>query len=408
MHFRASRRVKRLVPIADSPILEHAQSTAAGITTIRAFDKRQRYIERNYDLIDNSTKVGWYLALGMRWIHLRLAILSTLFVIITAAALLHQEVTAATMGFAITIAFQLKSALSGMLSKNGIVNMGSNAVNRILNLADIPAEPQDGEEPSQLWPTKGNIHIQNLTVSYGPHLPLALRSISLHIQSGQRIGIVGRTGAGKTSLTNAILRFIDITPGSIIIDDHDISTVKLARLRRAINIVPQDPFLFSGTLRSNLDVRGDRSDSNLRSALRRVHLISDDEASQDGFHNLDMAIQSGGVNLSHGQCQLVCLARAILAQCRILILDEATSAMDSATNRLIQDVVRREFADATILVVAHNLATVADFDTIVVLRNGELVELGSPGQLMAAKGIFWDMARKSEDGETTEAAIRKQ
>ena len=223
----------------------------------------------------------------------------------------------------------------------------------------------------------------------------ALRGVSFTLRPRQRLDIVGRTGSGKTSLTSAFLRFIDSAQGSIIIDDLDISTVPLVRLRNAITIISQDPFLFSGTLRSNLDLHGDRPDKELHSALRRVHLnLNNTKIEERKFLNLDMDIRPGGVNLSDGQRQLVCLARALLAQSRILILDEPTSAIDSVTDALIQQVIRQEFSEATILVVAHRLTTVTNFDSILVLHDGEVVEFGSPAELLIQKGMFWDMCTK--------------
>lgn len=184
----------------------------------------------------------------------------------------------------------------------------------------------------------------------------------------------------------------------IFIDGLDISTVKLARLSRALTIIPPDLSLFSRTLRSNLNLYGDKSDGKLHSVLQQVRLVCDSQKDK-GFANLDMLIRPGGTGISHGQRQFVCLARALLARCRLLILDEATSAMDNATDAAIQQVVRSEFSEATAMVIAHKLATVADFGSILVLSHGKVAEFGPPAELIAKGGPFSDMMKQSDDEE---------
>lgn len=378
-------------------------SVAAGLATIRAFGRTQFYIERMESLIDNSTKLGFNLALGQRWLAVRLGSLGAIFVTVTAAALVLQNADAARAGFIITLTMQLHSALSGALGSFNVSNIVQGTMGRIVSLAHTATEPQDGREPAPSWPANGAVTVQELTVSYDAALPPALKAISFSIQPRQRLGIIGRTGAGKTSLTNALLRFINPASGKILIDNHDTSTITLKALRNAITLIPQDPFLFSGTLRANLDTgRSTLSDDKLLTVLHRVHLIT---ATNSKFANLDMAIQAGGTNLSHGQRQLVCLARALLAQCRILILDEATSAVDAATDAAIQQVIRDEFSEATIIVVAHRLLTVADFDALLVMSNGEMAESGSPIELLNKNGVFADMVQQSGDAAVIKAAI---
>ncbi|OAA38516.1 ABC transporter-like protein [Beauveria brongniartii RCEF 3172] len=232
------------------------------------------------------------------------------------------------------------------------------------------------------------------------------------VESRQRVGIVGRTGSGKTTLTNAILRFIDVAQGQIIIDGVNVSTLKLNILRKAITLIPQDPFLSSRTLRSNVNLSGTKSDSLVLEVLRRVHLIptaatKDVRNHTSEFFHLDMEIKPGGVNLSYGQRQLLCLARALLDRCPILILDEATSGVDDATDTAVQRVLREQFSHATILVVAHRLLTVADFDSILVMRDGNVAEIGPPRALTAKRGLFWDMVQQTGDCERVMQAMRK-
>jgi ABC-type multidrug transport system fused ATPase/permease subunit len=260
-------------------------------------------------------------------------------------------------------------------------------------------------------------------VSYAPDLPPVLKGLTFSINRNERIGVVGRTGAGKSSLTLALFRFLEARSGSVFIDGLDISKIKLHDLRSRLAIIPQDPVLFSGTVRSNLDPFDHHTDTELRDSLERVHLIggsthtpsvAGDAATASGsttpvestiatpkntnlFADLSSAISEGGLNLSQGQRQLLCLARAIVARPRVMVLDEATSAVDMHTDALIQRSIREEFTDATLLVIAHRLSTIADFDRVLVLSDGRVAEFGTPRELweMGEGGMFRGMCEES-------------
>ncbi|KAM3541608.1 hypothetical protein ARSEF1564_005468 [Beauveria bassiana] len=407
-----SRHLLRLIDESLRPILEHATSVASGLATIRAFNRTEFYVERMHELVDRSAKLGLHLILGQRWLAVRLGSLGAIFVTAVAATLVYQGEDAAKAGFVITLALQLKAALAGTTTMFDLHDMLARTIGRIVSLANVETESRDGNEPARSWPAEARIEVCDLAVRYDASAQPALRKVNFSVESRQRLGIVGRTGSGKTTLTNAILRFIAAAQGQIIIDGVDVSTVKLNRLRKAITLIPQDPFLFSGTLRSNVDPSGTKSDDLVLEVLRRVHLIPTAATKDVGNHtsefaHLDMEIQPGGVNVSYGQRQLLCLARALLVRCPILILDEATSGVDDATDAAVQRVLREEFSHATILVVAHRLLTVADFDSILVMRDGKVAEMGPPRALMARRGLFWDMVQQSGDCERVMQVMRK-
>ncbi|TQW00746.1 hypothetical protein V2A60_001796 [Cordyceps javanica] len=407
-HLRMSKRLNRLIPLAAQPILEHTNSTVSGIMTIRAFKKESMYVERMYDLLDVEMALSWHITLGQRWIHGRYGILGSLFVCAITVSLVLADADAATAGFAINVALLVKATMSGMMGKINMLTSGARAIDRILDIANAPAESQDGEDVASSWPASGKVDVQDITVRYDPGLPPVLTGISFSIAPRERLGVVGRTGAGKTSLTNSLLRFIDTEAGAIHIDGVDIATIELARLRSSISLIPQDPFLFSGTLRSNLNIHVHRSDEDMKVALRKVAFpAKDGKMTVDALDDLDMTIQPGGENLSHGQRQMVCLARAILYPRRIVILDEATSAVDRATDSMVQEVIRRELEDSTVIIVAHRLATVADLDKVLVLDEGAAVEFGSPADLMQNKGVFWGMVNQSGDARHVREAIKR-
>ena len=294
------------------------------------------------------------------------------------------------------------------------VELEMNAAERVVEYTELPTEELGGVRPPAAWPTEGRLEVDDLVVAYAEDLPPVLRGLTFRVGSGERVGVVGRTGAGKSSLTLALFRFLEARSGSIRVDGLDIARIRLHDLRSRLAIIPQDPVLFSGTIRSNLDPFDDHSDDELFDSLRRAHLIGEDEEGQGGeegaennsgastpglttrkntnpFASLATLISEGGLNLSQGQRQLLCLARAMASRPRVMVLDEATSAVDMATDALIQRSIRSEFgagsANTTLLVIAHRLSTIADFDRILVLNDGRAAEFGTPREL-------WDLRRK--------------
>ncbi|KAG5674806.1 hypothetical protein PVAND_004754 [Polypedilum vanderplanki] len=241
------------------------------------------------------------------------------------------------------------------------------------------------------WPENGNIEFRDFQVRYREGLDLVLRGISFRVNGGEKVGIVGRTGAGKSSLTLALFRIIESAGGTIIIDGQDISKMGLHALRSRLTIIPQDPVLFSGTLRINLDPFNKYSDEEIWRSLEHAHLKHFVKGLAAGINH---EITEGGENLSVGQRQLVCLARALLRKTKVLVLDEATAAVDLETDDLIQKTIRTEFKECTVLVIAHRLNTILDSDKVIVLDKGQIKEFASPDELLQdKKSAFYSMAK---------------
>jgi ABC-type multidrug transport system fused ATPase/permease subunit len=272
------------------------------------------------------------------------------------------------------------------------------SVERVKEYSETPTEAEwrlPGKEPPHTWPSEGRIVFSNYSTRYRPGLDLVLRGVNAEIGAHERIGIVGRTGAGKSSITLALFRMVEAAEGSISIDGINIAEIGLHDLRSNLTIIPQDPVLFSETLRTNLDPFGDFSDAELWDAIDKSHLRRLVEEFPLKF---DQEITEGGGNLSVGQRQLVCLARAILRKkTKVLILDEATAAVDMETDHLIQQSIRTQFPKCTILTIAHRLNTIMDYDRILVLDNGKVKEFDSPRNLLSNRnGLFYSLASQAK------------
>jgi ABC-type multidrug transport system fused ATPase/permease subunit len=410
-----ARDIKRLESISRSPVFEMMGATLAGLATVRSFNKVETYLDLMFNRIDTYARSTWHLRLMSEWMAFRQAVLGTMFSLaIATLVVLLPGIDASLAGFALGFAMEYSSVAVNGMAHYTKLELDMSSTERVIEYTTMSMEDQSGEDVPTTWPANGEITIEDLDVSYAPDLPLVLSGITLAIKPRQRVGIVGRTGSGKSSLTLALFRLLNFRKGRILIDGINISSIKLYDLRSRISIIPQDPVLFSGTLRSNLDPFDQYNDAEIHDALRRVHLsdlsISVNNKSQipsssspssnmplplNSFQNLQTPISRGGLNLSQGQRQLVCLARAIVTRPKILILDEATSAVDMRTDALIQRSIREQFADSTLLVVAHRLSTVSDFDRVLVLSEGKAVQFAEPKELWAKGGMFREMVDKS-------------
>jgi ABC-type multidrug transport system fused ATPase/permease subunit len=433
-----AREVKRLESSAKSPVFEQFGSALTGVGTIRAFDKSDTYITRMYSKIDDHVSSFWYLWAFNRWMGWRMSIVGGFFATFVAVMiLLINGIDAALAGFALSFALEYGSAVIWSVRFYTNIELDMNAAERIIEYANLPTESLDGADPPAAWPSEGSLEVNDLVVGYAPDLPPVLKGLTFRVERNERIGVVGRTGAGKSSLTLALFRFLEAREGSIHIDGLDISKIKLQALRSRLAIIPQDPVLFSGTIRSNLDAFDEHDDSALRDALLRVHLVSAEEIdslnsslnssgtatpvpptpntpngrtknlNKNPFLHLSSPITEGGLNLSQGQRQLLCLARAIVSRPKVMVLDEATSAVDMATDTLIQRSIREEFGDSTLIVIAHRLSTISDFDKILVLDDGKVAEFGTPKELFALEnGVFKGMVGESGEKEKLISMIR--
>ncbi|KAL1844357.1 hypothetical protein VTJ49DRAFT_36 [Mycothermus thermophilus] len=395
-YLNGARPVKRLESTTKSPVFEQFGSALTGVTTIRGFGKSQVYVERMYRKIDDYSAATWHLWLFNRWMGWRMSLVGSFFSsFVSILILLMPGIDSALAGFALAFALEFSSAVMWTIRYYANMELNMNSAERIIEYTELPTENLGGRSPPAAWPTAGRIEVHDLVVSYAPDLPPVLKGLTFSVNSRERIGVVGRTGAGKSSLTLALFRFLEARSGGIHIDGIDISTIKLHDLRSRLAIIPQDPVLFSGTIRSNLDPFDHHTDAELRDCLERVHLVTSDESAESSgtatpvgststvakkntnpFRDLQSPVSEGGLNLSQGQRQLLCLARAIVSRPRVMVLDEATSAVDMHTDALIQRSIREEFTDSTLIVIAHRLSTIADFDRVLVLRDGQVAEFG--------------------------------
>ncbi|PRP77615.1 hypothetical protein PROFUN_00476 [Planoprotostelium fungivorum] len=394
----SSRELKRLESISKSPIYAQFSETLAGVHTIKPYDRRSDFIEINNRRLDTNNQAFYCGQVANRWLSLRLDLIgATVVSISTVFAVIEREnLDPGSVGLMLSYGLSMTGTLSWLVRTVTDTETQMVSVERIDGYAAIDSEEtavDQGERPPHGWPENGVIEFKDVKLRYRPGLDLVLKGVTMKIQSKEKIGVVGRTGAGKSSLMLALFRFVELDSGSITIDGHDISRTNLLQLRRGLSIIPQDPTLFTGTVRSNMDPFTESSDGSIWDALRSVHLARDIETLPE---KLDAPVTEGGENFSVGQRQLLCLARAILRKSKILIMDEATAAVDFETDSLIQQTIRQEFKNTTVLTIAHRIHTIMDYDRIVVLDAGRVAEFDTPDNLLAnPKGIFYSMTSQS-------------
>uniref|UniRef100_A0A8C7YSL5 Canalicular multispecific organic anion transporter 1 n=1 Tax=Oryzias sinensis TaxID=183150 RepID=A0A8C7YSL5_9TELE len=389
-----SRQLRRLDSVSRSPIYSHFGETVSGLSVIRAYRHQDRFLKHNEVTIDENLKSVYPWIVSNRWLAIRLEFLGNLVVFFSAlfAVISKDSLDSGLVGLAISYALNVTQTLNWLVRMSSELETNIVAVERVSEYTEIENEAKwiTDCRPPEKWPDEGRLQFIDYKVRYRPGLDLVLHGITCNIASSEKIGIVGRTGAGKSSLTNCLFRIIEAAEGRILIDDVDISTIGLHDLRSRLTIIPQDPVLFSGTLRMNLDPFDKFSDEELWKALELSHLKDYVAGLQEGLQH---EVAEGGENLSVGQRQLLCLARALLRKSRILILDEATAAVDLETDNLIQNTIRKEFAHCTVLTIAHRLHSIMDSSRVMVLDAGKIVEFDSPSNLLECRGYFYSMAK---------------
>ncbi|KAJ6142470.1 hypothetical protein N7471_001923 [Penicillium samsonianum] len=384
---------------AKSPLFSQFIESLSGLVTIRAFGWASAFEDQNLALLDESQRPFYLLFCIQRWLELALdlsvAILGAILMVLVVK--LRNEVGTGYVGLAILNVITFSQSLSQILRNWAELETSIGAIARIRDFVthtDSENKPGENEGLQAMdldlssWPSRGAIEFQNVYASYkaGEDQPHVLRNLSLSIQPGQKIGICGRSGSGKSSLLAALFRLLEIESQSrILIDGVDIAHIPRQITRTALNAIPQEPFFTHGTVRANIDPSNTNSLEVIEHALRRVELWNIIET-KGGF---DAPLDANF--FSHGQRQLFCLARALLRKSKIVILDEMTSNVDVVSDALMQRVVREDFADCTILAVAHRLETIIDFDRIAVIQNGELIEFDTPQVLLKTDSAFREL-----------------
>lgn len=447
-YLASSRDLKRLESVQRSPLFQQFGETLSGVTTIRAYGDERRFVRENLNKINAQLRPFIYLWAANRWLAFRTDVLGDMvsffagvFVILSLG-----KIDPGSAGISLSYAIGFADNILWLVRLYAMNEQNMNSVERIKEYLEVEQEaPAIIEEnrPPQNWPSQGSVEFINYTTRYRSDLDPVLRNLSFKIGAKEKVGIVGRTGAGKSSLALALFRALEAEEGKILIDDIDIGLIGLRDLREGITIVPQDPTLFMGTIRSNLDPFDTYTDEQIFAALRRVQLIGPDESpgasrpptaeagspaattavdsirqssptpsspvaiNKNVFLDLSSAVTESGNNLSQGQRQLLCLARAMLKSPTVLLMDEATASIDYATDSKIQETIR-ELESSTIITIAHRLQTIVDYDKVLVLDKGCVLEYGHPWDLMKIKdGQFKSMCEMSGDWDVLEKQAKK-
>lgn len=402
-YIRTSREVKRLDSTTKSPIFSLFSETLAGVATIKAFDLEKDFIHENERKIDQNQRPFWMSQVANRWLGLRLELMGTTIISLAAFFLVleRDNVDPGSAGLSLTYALQMTSMLNWLVRMYTELEGQMVSVERCVEYTTLGTEAPHHLDihPPEGWPANGKIEFRDYKLRYREGLELVLKGITCTINPREKVGVVGRTGVGKSTLMLALFRLVEPAAGSILIDGEDITRFGLFDLRRKIGIIPQDPTLFTGTFRSNLDPFGNYNDHQMWEALEAVHLK---KYVAELPEQLDDKISEGGSNISVGQRQLMCLARALLRQAKILIMDEATASVDFETDALIQKTIRQEFSHCTVLTIAHRIHTIEDYDRVMVLDKGLIAEFDSPQTLLQQPdSLFYGMAHKSGTSAST-------
>ncbi|CAL5195604.1 unnamed protein product [Lathyrus oleraceus] len=406
LYYQATaRELIRINGTTKAPVMNFAAETSLGVVTIRAFNMVDNFFQNYLTLVDTDASLFFHSNVAVEWAVLRIEALQNL-TAITAALLLillpQGYVSPGLVGLSLSYALHLTTAQTFWSRWFADMSNYIISVERIKQFIHIPVEPPailDHNRPPSSWPSKGRIDLQDLEIRYRPNAPLVLKGITCTFKEGSRVGVVGRTGSGKSTLISALFRLVEPSRGDILIDGINICSIGLKDLRTRLSIIPQEPTLFKGSIRTNLDPLGLYSDDEIWKAVEKCQLK---ETISKLPNLLDSSVSDEGGNWSLGQRQLFCLGRVLLKRNRILVLDEATASIDSATDAILQRVIRQEFAECTVITVAHRVPTVIDSDMVMVLSYGKVVEYDEPSKLMDTNSSFswlvaeyWSSCRKN-------------
>ena len=395
-----SRPLTRMTSISFSPILNIISETLSGLSTIRAYEEENFYKEKYFEKINNSLNINNISKGANLWFQEQFKFLSILYLslLIIKSILNEDNLTAQSCSIMFTYGVLLQEHLGNIFYFCSCFEIDMISMERCVNYTNLIQEktnyiPQiDNKLMRQKWPQKGEITFKNYSVKYRPGTDIILKNININIKSGEKVGICGRTGSGKSTICLSLFRILEADEGQIIIDDIDISTIGLDLLRNCITIIPQDPCLIEGSLKTNLDPYNKNKDEEIIKILKDIgfdYIESDDKI-------LNKKIEQGGSNLSVGQKQLICIARALLRRSKIVIMDEATSNIDINTEILIQNALNLIVKNTTVITVAHRIKTIINYDKILVLNDGIVKEFDSPSNLIKNKdSLFYRLYSKS-------------
>jgi ABC-type multidrug transport system fused ATPase/permease subunit len=445
-YLNTGRDLRRMESNTRSPIFSGFGELLEGIVTVRAFSAEQRFLDNLHTKVDLTTQMWYTFWMTNRWLLLNFDALGALSVLVTTLFALSGVVTAGTAGLCITSAMAFTTSIYWACRFWTALELDLNSVERVVEYLELPQEPPaiiESNRPPAYWPSSSDndslIVVEDLVIKYAPELPAVLQDVSFALKARERVGLLGRTGSGKSTLAMSILRFVDPVSGRIVIDGIDISKIGIHDLRSRLTFIPQDATLFSGTLRENLDPFNEHEDSECIDVLQRVQMLTHSASASEAASqlnsrapsvheleradsssalsgaatdtdskvtvSLDTQVSAGGTNFSQGQRQLIAMARALLRRSSIIVLDEATSSIDFATDAKIQATIREEFNDSLLLTVAHRLRTVIDYDRLIVLDKGQIVEFDTPLNLIKKEdGVFRTMCLKSGTFGELEAA----
>ncbi|KAL3444260.1 P-loop containing nucleoside triphosphate hydrolase protein [Aspergillus insuetus] len=402
-YLRTSQQLRVLEIETRAPLLSHFMETIQGLVSLRAFGWASHYTGRHHSHLKVAQQSAYLLFCAQIWLTLTLDIIvAALAIILVSVAVTVRNSSAASIGLALVNLISFGANMKGFVYNWTMLENAMGAIARVRSFtSDTPCEvrPAESEEPGPGWPQRGMIRFRNVTASYDFNTPPVLNDLTLTVQPGEKLAICGRTGCGKSSLVSSLLRLLELRQGTIEIDGIDISTIPREDVRRSLNTLPQEPFFYHGTIRHNLDLHGVASDEEILDILAMLGLR--EVISKKGGLDTMMTMNDGF--LSHGQQQLLCVARAVLKKARILILDEVTSSVDHETETLITRVLSDQFQNQTVLAIAHRLSTIMDYDRVIVLDGGSIVEQGNPRELALQPSIFASLLRTTDDGDDLES-----